>query len=132
MTIQYRTNGKLEAEQLATLFRSSGIRRPVEDLSRLRQMIENANLTITAWDEEQLVGVARALTDFSWCCYLSDLAVDGAYQHQGIGRELVQRLRAEIGDEVTLLLSSAPNAMEYYPKIGFEELKNGWTIKRLR
>ena len=77
-------------------------------------------------------GVARALTDFSWCCYLSDLAVDKAYQKQGIGRELVQRVRAEAGEEAHLLLLSAPKAMDYYPKIGLEAVANGWQIKRLR
>lgn len=130
MALQYRINAPLTAQELSAVFAKSGIRRPVEDLPRLTRMIANANLTITAWEGETLVGVARALTDFSWCCYLSDLAVDRDYQKQGVGRELVERVRAEIGDEVALLLLSAPGAMEYYPKIGFEAAGNAWLIKR--
>ncbi|MBV8887245.1 MAG: GNAT family N-acetyltransferase [Chroococcidiopsidaceae cyanobacterium CP_BM_RX_35] len=132
MAVQYYINIKLEPEELAALFEKSGIRRPSSDLSRLRQMIDNANLTVTAWDDGQLVGVARALTDFSWCCYLSDLAVDCAYQSQGIGRELVRLMRAEAGEGSTLVLVSAPEAMGYYPKIGFEATQNAWIIKRSR
>jgi len=132
MPIQYRTNAPLNAKDLAKLFEKSGIRRPTGDLDRLQRMIDHANLTITAWDEEQLVGIARALTDFCWCCYLSDLAVDRAYQHQGIGRELVRQVRAVIGEESTLVLVSAPEAMPYYPKIGMEAIQSGWMIKRTK
>ncbi|MES2464978.1 MAG: GNAT family N-acetyltransferase [Armatimonadota bacterium] len=132
MDIDYRINADLSAEALADLFTKSGIRRPTGDINRLQRMIDNANLTITAWDAEKLVGVARALTDFAWCCYLSDLAVHCDYQRLGIGRELVQRVRSAIGEEASLVLQSAPGAMEYYPKIGFEAAENGWIIKRSR
>ena len=130
MSVEYRVNGTLKAGELATLFEQSGIRRPTQDRDRLQRMIENANLTVTAWHGEHLVGVARALTDFSWCCYLSDLAVDRDYQHQGIGRELVRQVQAEAGEECSLLLLSAPAAMGYYPKIGLETVQNGWMLKR--
>lgn len=132
MAVEYRINAILAPEQLGALFEKSGIRRPSNDLDRLQRMIEHANLMVTAWDGEQLVGVARALTDFSWCCYLSDLAVDRAYQRQGIGRELVRRVQMEAGEEATLVLVSAPGAMEYYPKIGLEAAPNAWLIKRTR
>ncbi len=130
MTLSYHVNAPLEPETLAALFDKSGIRRPTGDLERLRRMIAHANLTVTARDGERLVGIARALTDFSYCCYLSDLAVDCDYQHQGIGRALVHRVRAEIGEEAALLLLSAPEAMAYYPKLGFEAAGNAWIIKR--
>ncbi len=132
MTIEYQVNAELTPEELAGIFERSGIARPISDTERLRKMLAHANLTVTAWDGAALVGVARALTDFSWCCYLSDLAVDKAYQHQGIGRELIARVRAEAGEEAAFLLLSAPEAMEYYPKIGLEAVTNGWMWKRTR
>ena len=130
MTIEYRVNKPVAPEQLAGVFAKSGIRRPVHDLERMEKMLAHANLTVTAWDGEALVGVARALTDFCWCCYLSDLAVDSAYQHQGIGKRLIERVRVEAGDETSLLLLAAPEAMAYYPKIGFEPVPNGWLLPR--
>jgi len=93
MVITYKTNAKLEAHELSDLFKASGIKRPVEDLNRVKKMVDNSNLTVTAWDGEKLVGVARALSDFSFCCYLSDLAVDKEYQNQGIGHELVDEIQ---------------------------------------
>ena len=131
-TIEYRVNQHVDAEAIAALFDASGIRRPTGDPDRIRRMVQGANLTITAWHEARLVGVARALTDYSWCCYLSDLAVDRDYQHQGIGAELTRRVREAAGEETTLVLVSAPEAMAFYPKIGLEATTNAWIIKRAR
>ena len=77
-----------------------------------------------------MVGVSRSLTDYSYCCYLSDLAVDRAFQGKGIGRELIRRTQAVIGEEVSLILLSAPGAMSYYPAIGFQPAENAFIIRR--
>jgi len=130
MVISYKVNSKIEPHQLADLFIASGIRRPADDLNRMKKMLEHANLIISAWDGDKLVGVARALTDYSYCCYLSDLAVDKEYQRQGIGDELVTEVRNHVGEESMILLLSAPEAMDYYPKIGFEKTDNAFLIPR--
>ena len=110
MDITYHTNQPVTAEAVADIFRRSGIRRPFDDLPRIQSMLDNANLTVTAWDGDRLVGVGRALTDFSFCCYLSDLAVDREYQRQGIGREIIAQVQGALGDESMLLLLAAPEA----------------------
>ena len=130
--IEYRDDASVSAEQLADLFRRSGIRRPVDDMPRLEAMIRHADLMITAWRSGALVGVARSLTDHRYCCYLSDLAVDRQLQRRGIGAELVRRTKAAVGEEAALLLLSAPEAMGFYARIGMEAVANGWMIKRAR
>ncbi len=94
-----------------------GVRRPVDDPDRIAKMLANANLIVTARVDGKLVGVARSITDFVYCTYLSDLAVDLAFQHQGIGKELIRRTKSETPN-AKLILLSAPNAVGYYPKIG--------------
>ncbi len=130
MVITYRTNAAIEAHQLSELFRASGIKRPVEDLNRIKKMIENSNLVVTAWDGDRLVGIARALSDYSYCCYLSDLAVDKEYQRQGIGHELVNEVQKLAGEESNLVLISAAEALDYYPKIGFDICTNAFIVHR--
>lgn len=130
--ITYKENVTIEAEELSKVFKSSGIKRPSDDLNRLQRMIENSDVLITAWDNDKLVGIARAITDYSYCCYLSDLAVNKEYQNKGIGRELVRLVQEHIGEEAALLLLSSPIAMEYYPNIGFEKIENGFKITRKR
>lgn len=95
-------------------------------------MFAAPSLTLSAWADGKLVGVSRSLTDLAYCCYLSDLAVDGDYQGLGIGGELVRRTQAVIGEEVSLILLSAPGAMSYYPTLGFELASNAYVIRRKR
>lgn len=130
MQIDYRLNGRVSAEEVADVFERSGINRPTKDVGRIQKMLDSANLIVTAWDGEKVVGIARSLTDFCYCCYLSDLAVDRAYQQSGIGRELVNRTQQQLSEQVSLILLSAPGAMSYYPKIGFDKAENAWVIRR--
>jgi ribosomal protein S18 acetylase RimI-like enzyme len=128
--IQYQFDCELTPIQLADIFDRAGLNRPTDDLVRMTQMLAHGNILITAWDDDKLVGVARSLTDFCFCCYLSDLAVDESYQNHGIGKRLIELTQEKIGPSTTLLLLAAPTAMGYYPKVGFEAVPNGWTIKR--
>lgn len=92
-------------------------------------MLKHGNILITAWDGELLVGISRALSDFSFCCYLSDLAVDEKYQHKGIGKELIRLTHEAAGKQATLLLLAAPKAAEYYPKIGMARFTDCFLIR---
>ena len=130
--IEYHDNQALDPAEVARLFEASGINRPSKDIPRIARMFSNANVVVSAWDGARLVGVSRALTDYSNCCYLSDLAVDPAYQKHGVGRELIRRTQSIIGDEVSLILLSAPDAMAYYPRIGFILANNAYVIRRKR
>lgn len=128
--IVFKINEPLETADIIAVFDSSGISRPTSDSERIATMFKHGNLIISAWHESELIGVARALTDFAYCCYLSDLAVKKAYQNHGIGRKLIEITKKQLGDGVMLLLLSAPNAMDYYPKLGFQDVSNGFIIKR--
>ncbi|MCB0463903.1 MAG: GNAT family N-acetyltransferase [Flavobacteriaceae bacterium] len=117
--ITYQTETNLSALEFKELLINStlGERRPVDDFARVEAMVKNANLIITARDNGKLVGVARSITDFVYCTYLSDLAVDLEYQKQGIGKELI-RLTKQATPQATTILLAAPKAINYYPHIG--------------
>jgi len=132
MEIIYRSDVIITAQQFIDLLKRSTLdqRRPVDDKNRIEKMLAHGNVLITAWLGEQLVGVSRALTDFSFCCYLSDLAVDETYQHRGIGKKLVYLTHEAAGDKTMLILLAAPAATTYYPKIGMEKFDHCFVIKR--
>jgi GNAT superfamily N-acetyltransferase len=124
------------AEFVDVLERSSlAERRPVADLKRIGTMLENADIIVTARAGGVLVGVARSVTDFSYCCYLSDLAVDRQWQGRGIGTGLMLRTKetavAEFGDGVRCILLSAPAAIEFYEKVGLERHPNCFDFTNL-
>jgi len=104
-------------------------RRPVQDMNCLTAMVAGASLWATCRRDGELIGVARSVTDFAYCCYLSDLAVDQAYARQGIGRRLIAEMRARLGPHCSLILLSAPAAVEYYPHIGFTHHPQAWIMK---
>lgn len=105
-------------------------RRPVNDFARIEKMCQNANLIITARDNGKLIGVSRALTDFSYCTYLSDLAVDIEYQKKGIGKRLIAETKKH-AMLTTVILLSAPKAIPYYPKIGMKQFEHCYRLENL-
>ncbi|WP_226003247.1 GNAT family N-acetyltransferase [Paenibacillus sp. BJ-4] len=130
MNITYRNNKNVNVEDVIRVFKNSGIVRPIDQTERIQAMVNNADILLTAWLGDKMVGVARALTDWSYCCYLSDLSVDKEAQKSGVGRDLIAKVREEIGEEVALILVTAPSAVAYYPKVGFEKIENGFMIRR--
>jgi predicted N-acetyltransferase YhbS len=120
-----------EAEFVDVLVRSTlAERRPVAEPEAIRAMLRNADVIVTARVAGLLVGVSRAISDFGYCTYLSDLAVDVAHQKSGIGKELVRRTHEAAGLSTSLILLAAPAAREYYPRIGMTKHDSCWVIPR--
>lgn len=139
--IVYAVETKLRTAEFIDVLRRSGLaeRRPVDDPARIDAMLRHANLIVTARVGGQLVGIARSVTDFAFCCYLSDLAVDKAWQGKGIGRRLMVETRdaasRDLGEDggrpLRCLLLSAPGAMSYYPQAGLTRLDNAFDFTTL-
>jgi GNAT superfamily N-acetyltransferase len=131
MNIDYRHDAAISVAAAIDLYMRStlGERRPVHRPDVFASMLQHANLTITAWDGDRLVGVARTLTDWSYVAYLADLAVDANYQRQGIGKQLVEETKARLWPECMIVLLAAPLADDYYPRLGFEHNPRAWVLR---
>lgn len=129
--LDYRRDRPLTRTQFRDLLQRSGLaaRRPVDDPATLDAMLAHADLLVTAWDGDRPVGVARALTDYRYCCYLADLAVDRAWQRQGVGRQLIAVTRVALAPDCMLLLLAAPAAEGYYPRVGFAAHPSAWVLR---
>ena len=130
--ITYQVEEHLDPNEFFEVLKKSGLseRRPVDDFDRITKMAENANLIVTARDNGKLVGIARSITDFVYCTYLSDLAVDADYQKKGIGKQLIRQTKKS-SPNATLILLSAPAAKDYYPKIGMDKHEACFILKDL-
>ena len=130
--IEYQIETNLSVEEFTEVLINStlGERRPITEPDRIAKMLEHGNLIITARDNGKLVGVSRSLTDFAFCTYLSDLAVDDKYQKQGIGKELV-RLTKKEAPQAKLILLAAPKAVNYYPKIGMKQWEHCYVLDNI-
>lgn len=129
--IEYRVGNDLDLDEVIELYRAStlGERRPIGERERFAEMVKNANLVITAWEGDLLVGISRSLTDFSYITYLADLAVRVSHQKKGIGRELIRQTQIQGGPKTNLVLLAAPAAEKYYPRVGFTQMPQAWMLK---
>ena len=130
-TIEYKIGSDLSVEEVIDLYRRStlGDRRPIDSPEIFKSMIQNADLIVTAWDGNELIGISRTLTDFSYVAYLADLAVDERYQKKGIGKKLIRKTRENLEESCFITLLAAPSADSYYEKIGFERNPRAWMLK---
>jgi ribosomal protein S18 acetylase RimI-like enzyme len=132
--IVYAREQALTAAEFIDVLQRSGLseRRPVDDRDRIERMLAHSNLIVTARVDGRLVGVSRALTDFGFCCYLSDLAVDRSCQRSGIGRRLIEETRRAAGPQAACILLSAPGALDFYRAIGMPQADNAFVFQRTR
>ncbi|HZP98138.1 MAG TPA: GNAT family N-acetyltransferase [Reyranella sp.] len=131
MNTIYAIEDFMRADEYIDVVRKSGLNRPIEDRARIERMLKHSNLHVTARQDGRLVGFARSLTDFCFCCYLSDLAVDKECQGQGIGRRLIEETRKAAGGKTTTtLLLSAPTAMTFYQGIKMPHADNCFLYRR--
>jgi len=127
--VELRVGNELDLDVVTDVYRDStlGERRPVDDRERMRTMLANANLVVTAWDADAMVGIARSLSDFAYATYLSDLAVRRSYQRRGVGKALIARIQQE-GGAARIILLAAPAAADYYPRIGLRRHDSAWCL----
>ena len=132
MSIEYKINEPVTADEFIDVLVKStlGERRPIEDRKCIEGIISNSNLMATAWEDAQLVGIARSVTDFHYSCYLSDLAVAQSHQCIGVGKNLLSFTQEQLGLKCKLILLAAPEAHAYYETLGFENNPRGWVLNR--
>ncbi len=132
MSIIYKINEPITVDQFIELLKSSslGERRPIGDKACMEGMISNSNLAVSAWDHDELIGIARSVTDFHYACYLSDLAVSKKYQKAGIGKQLQIHTQRQLGPRCKIILIAAPAANSYYEYIGYNNNQRCWILDR--
>lgn len=130
--ITYTEHASISPEQAIDLYIRStlGERRPIDSIETFAAMLANANLTISAWDGEKLIGISRSLTDLAYVAYLADLAVDEHYQRQGIGKRLIEETQERLKPGCMIVLLAAPKANTYYEHLGFEHNPRAWIMKK--
>ena len=127
--ITFSHDRRPDLEAIRALYAASPLRRPLGEPDRLRKMFEHANVVISAWDGERLVGLLRGWTDFARDGYVCDLAIHPGYQKQGLGRRLLDEAVA-LGPQVHWVLLASPIAKDYYAHLGWQLLPNAWELPR--
>ena len=132
MNVEYKVNSPITSGQFIQLLKKSTLaeRRPTDDIECIDGMLANSNLIVTAWVDNELVGIARSITDFHYACYLSDLAVSEVFQRKGIGKRLQVITQGQLKPHCKLILLASPAANQYYKRIGFTKNERCWVLNR--
>lgn len=133
--VLYAREPELDTAEFRRVLVDSGLgeARPVGDDARLKTMLANADLVLTARldiEGKPLIGVIRAVTDFAWVCYISELAVSQSAQGLGIGKGLMDEARRELGPSVAISLISMPDAVGFYERIGMKRMPDAFWFGR--
>jgi len=130
MEITYSSSRNISAKAYIELLCTTSLkdRRPLNDIPRIEEMLKNTSLLLTAWDKNLLVGLARSVTDYAYCCYVSDLCVMEAYQRHGIGKKLLVLTKEQLHNGAKIILLAAPQARDYYPHLGFAKHDSAYTL----
>lgn len=113
-------------EQLATLYTSVGWTSYTDQPEQLQRAVAGSSLVITAWEEENLLGLARVISDGETIAYLQDILVHAGHQRRGIGRELFIRAVTPFAHvrQKVLLTDDEPGQRAFYESLGFTEIRD--------
>jgi ribosomal protein S18 acetylase RimI-like enzyme len=117
-TVTFSEKKSLQPEQLLTLFQQAPWAKG-RTLSDARDMLRHTDVALCAWDGDHLVGFGRVLTDFVYRATIWDVIVDEAYQKQGIGAEIVQRILHHPRLKKVELFWLCTRRPGFYEKLGF-------------
>lgn len=123
ITIDFRESVPLE-ETFFTLYQTTGWNQSYGfSAGELHEALKQSWYLVAAYDKSELVGFGRVISDGIYHALITEMIIAPAYQGQGIGSEIMQRLLAKCRDHRirSIQLFSARGKAEFYKRFGFEE-----------
>lgn len=128
--IEYRNGSNIKREQLELLYDSVGWIAYTKNLKGLEQALVNSLYVVSAWHEEQLVGLIRVIGDDQTILYVQDILIHPDYQRQKIGTTLMSDVLETYKHvrQKVLLTVDEPDVRGFYESFGFESYDKGSTV----
>lgn len=123
--IQLREGTAIDAGALVDLYTSVGWTLYAADADALVRAIGNSSYVVSAWAGDQLVGLARMLSDDVSVAYLQDILVRPELHGRGVGSRLAERCLARYQHvrQKVLLTDDRPDQIAFYTKLGYANLR---------
>jgi len=118
--IEYSLEKTVNYDGLVQLFYQAGWSDKTSDLNRLHLMVENSQIVLTAWDEGEMIGFARCITDYVFNGQINNVIVDQEYRGRGIGKGLISRILNN-SKKVTYILRGDHDSIKFYMQMGFKD-----------
>lgn len=83
--------------------------------------MQHFNIVYTAWDKDRLVGLICAMDDSVMTAYVHYLLVRPEYHHKGIGKHLVEMMKAHYADYLRIVVVAYNDELDFYESCGFKK-----------
>ncbi|MGF9889381.1 GNAT family N-acetyltransferase [Priestia megaterium] len=113
----------VEWSRMKEIYRSVGWTK--HDEEKIKKVFQSSNVVAIAYEEDNIAGFGRALSDGVFNAAIYDVVVDEHYQNKGIGQKVIQNLLAQLDDISCVHLVSTAGNEEFYRKAGFRKMKTG-------
>ena len=126
MTIRYQDNTPISIDSLTQLYQSVGWRNYYKAPAIMSQLLPGAWHYISAWEEDQLVGLIRTISDGCYILYIQDILVHPDYQRQAIGTSLMKQMleRAKDMQQIILTTDDTEKTIQFYQSLGFKTMQD--------
>ena len=120
-------------KKLQKLFQNNAFWASNRKLKHIRKMLANSSGVVSIWDNQNLIGFGRVITDSIFRAVIWDVVVDKKYQGSGIGtiviKELLSLKKLQNIDKIYIMTT---NQTEFYLQMGFKlEKKQNLMIKEI-
>jgi GNAT superfamily N-acetyltransferase len=111
----------IDWEEAAIVFERAPLGARRRDPEQLRRAFASSYTVIFVFDADRLVGLGRALCDGEYQAAIYDMVLLPQYQGKGIGKEMLNRLCAQLPVE-NIILYAVPGREGFYKKCGFKKM----------
>ena len=126
MTIRYQDNTPISIDSLTKLYQSVGWRNYYNNPAIMNQLLPGSWHYISAWEDDQLVGLIRTISDGCYILYIQDILVHPDYQRRAIGTSLVKQMleRAKDMQQIILTTDDTEKTIQFYQSLGFKTMQD--------
>ena len=104
-----------------------------DDPSLVKQIIKGSHCVMAATEDEEIVGMGRAISDRASDAYIQDLTVINSYRGKGIGFEILKRLVSRLEEDGIkwIGLIAEGNSDGFYSHFGFKKMPDSMPMLKI-
>ncbi|MED3804141.1 GNAT family N-acetyltransferase [Lysinibacillus xylanilyticus] len=127
MTIVFKEEKYIDKNDLKVLYGDVEWYAYTKDLDQLQQALLNSIYVLSAWENNQLIGLTRVVGDGLTILYIQDILVLNSHQNRGIATDMMNHILEKYKDvrQKVLLTEEAPDVRHFYEKNGFQSCDKG-------
>jgi GNAT superfamily N-acetyltransferase len=122
--MEIREYTEYREEEILRLYTEVGWTAYTKDMSALEQGYKHSLLVLSAYENEELLGIVRAVGDGHTIVFVQDILVFPEKQRQGVGTALLKAVLDRYPDvrQIELVTDNTPKTVAFYKSLGFSEL----------